>query len=651
MDIIYIDYETYWAVDHSLSMMNPLLYVMHPETEIQSVSVAINDGEIGVFFGEERIRWFFSKIDWSNAMVVAHNNSGFDALIHAWRFGIKPKAWACTLAMAKPFYALTVGGSLKKVSEAMGLPPKGSLEEVNTKGKKLKDFTPDEIEKMRVYNKHDTYLCREIFKRLMPDLGMKEMRLIDASIRMTVDLQFEVDRPLLESALQTEIARKEQSLLNLAQMTGTYQPGMHPDAAVAAMRDIVMSQPQFATLLTNLGAEVPMKESPSALDADGNPKMIPALAKTDQGMTDLLEYEDPSGNDFNAQLVRVAAGTRLETKSTQLETRLKTYIAVSDALGGKLPMPVNYCGAAITWRFSGGMKMNVQNLPRVDEDAPKPSDALRQSIVAPEGKIIVVVDSSNIELRVAHGLAQQLDTIDKLRNKEDLYCWFATTLFGRVITKADKAERFIGKVAMLSLQYGASWQAFQRMARILSKGKTLLADDECKRIVKVWRAMFPAITDRKGGIWSRCDAALEKMFIGEHYALTSLCNTTHERLITPDGHWLHYPKLHKSMNKKGRDEWKYGEGRNSSRIYGAHFFENICQHIARLIVMEQTMGLDKEFPVALTCHDEAVLVVDEHRAEEAEARALHHFSKPPKWWPDLPLAAEAGIGFSYSEAK
>jgi len=640
---VFVDYETWWSTTHSLTKLNPVEYVMHTETELQSISIAIGDGPIEVVFGEDEIRRVMSAIDWSDKMHVSHN-AWFDALISSWRLGIKSAAWGCTLSMARPFYALTVGSSLKKLAEILGLPAKGSLDEVNTKGKKLADFTPDEIAKMTVYNKHDTWLCREIFKILKPQLSMHEMRLIDMAIQMSTNPVFEADIPLLQAGLEKEIARKHNILLNLSHVSGTYQSGMTPDEAVEAMRPIIMSQLKFANLLTQLGATVPMKES-AVLDVNGYPKMIPALAKTDKGLEALLDDPD--------ERVAMAASTRLEVKSTQLETRIQTFLTVAGSLGGKLPFPVNYCGAAISWRFSGGMKLNLQNLPRVNDDEPKASDVLRQSLVAPEGKIIVVVDSSNIELRVAHALAGSHEVMEKLRAGEDLYCWFASSIFGRVITKKDKEERFIGKVGMLGLQYGASWFTFQNSVRVLSGGKMLLDDEECKRIVNIWRAMFPAITDRRTGIWKKCDRAIEAMFSGLDMEIDSLglCRTQKERIITPADHWLQYPGLHKNMNLKGKEEWKYGTGYNASRIYDRMLFENLCQHLARIIVMEQTLRLHKVYPVCLTAHDEAGMMVNEGEEGSCMARALAEFSIAPKWWPDLPLSAEAGFGYTYAEAK
>ena len=55
--------------------------------------------------------------------------------------------------------------------------------------------------------------------------------------------------------------------------------------------------------------------------------------------------------------------------------------------------------------------------------------------------------------------------------------------------------------------------------------------------------------------------------------------------------------------------------------------------------------------VALTVHDEIVLVVDEDDAEDCLAFCLGVMSQPPVWWKELPVAAEGGIGQRYSEAK
>jgi len=641
MDVMAIDVETFWSVEHSLTKMNPIEYVMHPETEIQSIAVKLNGGQTRVIFGEDRIAKFCAAIDWSNMMVVAHNLSEFDGMVLAWRFGVRPKLWACTLAMAKPHYNLTVGGSLKALAKEIGM-EKGSLDAVNTKGKKLKDFTPDEIAKMRIYNRDDTDICWALFEHLLPMTSKTELKIIDATIRMLVEPTFEVDVPKLRAALLEEQERKRTAILGVAVSACAWAEGMTADECVDMMRPILMSQPQFAGLLTRLGAEVPMKESKTAPG-----KMIPALAKTDAGMTDLLEHEDSR--------VAMAAAGRLGVKSSQLETRIESFIRIAEVCEGKLPMPYRYC-AATTWRQGGTMKLNVQNMPRVNKKDPKPSQVLRQSLRAPKGHVVVVVDSSNIELRGTHCISGQLNTVDMLRNGADLYCDFASTLFDMTVTKKNEAERFIGKTAHLGLQYGAAWEAFQRMVRYLSKQNGFpmdISDSESKRVVELWRTKHKHISDRDNGMWGRCEAAINAMFNGQtiNVDVGGMCYTEKDRIITPGGRFLYFPDLRKELNGKGKQEWRYGHGRNASRIYGSMLLENLVQHLSRNVVMEQQLELAKYARIISSTHDEAGFIVPESQADEAVEHAVKIFSQAPSWWPDIPLSAEAGFGYTYGDAK
>lgn len=642
MDIITLDFEAFWSTEHSLTKMNPIIYVLHPDTEIQSVSVKLNDGKTLVIFGEDRIQSFFSQIDWSDTAVAGHFLSEFDAMIAAWRFGIKPKLWMCTLAMAKPHYNLTVGVSLKALAKEVGLGEKGDLEAVNTKGKRLADFTPDEIKKMRVYNKQDTELCYGLLEHLLPLTSKTELKIIDATIRMLVEPSFVVDTELLQAALAAEKERKRKAILDVALAACEWSEGMSADECVEMMKPVLMSQPQFAGLLLRLGAEVPMKESKTAPG-----KMIPALAKTDAGMTDLLDHEDSR--------VAMAAAGRLGVKSSQLETRIETFLRVSEVCGGKLPMPYRYCGAN-TWRHSGTMKMNVQNMNRVDARNPKPSEVLRLSLKAPKGHVVVVVDSSNIELRGTHCLSGQTDTTEMLRGGMDLYCDFASTLFGKDITKADVPERFIGKTAHLGLQYGAAWEAFQRMVRYLSKQNGFpmdISDTESRRVVELWRGKHRQISDRESGMWGRCEEAIKAMYSGNtiNVDLGDMCYTEKNRIITPGSRFLNYPDLRREVNGKGKMEWRYGRGRGESRIYGSMLLENLVQHLSRNIVMEQSLELGKYAKIVSSTHDECAIIVPESMAEQAVEYAVKCFSKAPSWWTDIPLAAEAGFATTYGDAK
>jgi hypothetical protein len=347
MRVITIDFETYWDPEHTLTKMSPMAYVMSPKTEIICAAIKVGAGETQVFFGESEVRQAFAGIDWGTSMVVAHNMSGFDAMILAWRFGVRPKMWACTLAMARPLHSKTTGNSLAKLVAHYRLGVKNQAVLMQTKGKNLKDFTRAELADMRRYNQEDTDQCYALFNELKRHYSPAELWQIDATIRMLVEPAFEVNRAMLEQALVVERDRKRKSVLTLAQhlkRSGIGSDAVSTATTIEALEEAVRadlaSSAKFATLLRSLDVEVPMKPSPT------NPnKEVPALAKTDEAFLALQEHDN--------EVVAAAARGRLAVKSTLLETRIGAFLDASAAVGGKLPVPLNYCGADTTGRWSG----------------------------------------------------------------------------------------------------------------------------------------------------------------------------------------------------------------------------------------------------------------------------------------------------------
>lgn len=338
MKLTVIDIESFWSTTHSLSKMNPAVYIMHPDTEIQSAAIKEGDNETFVLFGDELTQWI-NDTDFSDTMLLGHNMSGFDAAILAWRFKVKPKAWACTLAMARHIGAAQqAGGSLKALAKQYGIGAKLDLEATNTKGKFLADFTPEEIEAMREYNKVDTDLCYGLFKRMLPELDTRALKLIDMTIRMMTEPKFVLDRPLLERTLVEIQEQKRKTLLSVGQEMSPLETGVSDDELVELARATLSSAPKFAAYLRSQNVDAPMK-------LNKNGKEIPALAKTDEGMQALLEHED--------QDIAAAAAARLGVKSTQLETRIQSFIEVGNACRGRLPVFLLYAGAGKTLRWSG----------------------------------------------------------------------------------------------------------------------------------------------------------------------------------------------------------------------------------------------------------------------------------------------------------
>jgi DNA polymerase III alpha subunit (gram-positive type) len=140
MDIITLDFETYYDQDYSLFKMTTEEYVRDPRFQIIGLSVKVNNGETAWLSGEfDAIKNYLHKhYDWVNSAVLAHNTL-FDGAILSWLLDIHPRVWLDTLCMARALHGVEVGGSLSKLAELYEIGVKGT-EVVDAKGKRLEDF-------------------------------------------------------------------------------------------------------------------------------------------------------------------------------------------------------------------------------------------------------------------------------------------------------------------------------------------------------------------------------------------------------------------------------------------------------------------------------------------------------------------------------
>ena len=118
----------------------------------------------------------------------------------------------------------------------------------------------------------------------------------------------------------------------------------------------------------------------------------------------------------------------------------------------------------------------------------------------------------------------------------------------------------------------------------------------------------------------------------------------------PNGMHLKYPKLRKARNEeKGYEEWTYESGEVRKKIYGGLLCENIVQALARIIVGEQMLMIDKKYRCVMTTHDE-VVAHPKLRVAEKCYQFMYQCMTTPLWWcPDIPLAAEGGWAENYSK--
>lgn len=624
MDIVTIDFETYYDKDFSLSKITTEAYVRDPRFEVIGVGIKVNDHPADWYSGSDTGK-FLRSLDYSKRAILCHNTV-FDGAILSWKYGIKPRLWLDTLSMARPWHGLTVGGSLKKLADFYKLGAKGD-EVIRTMGKRRVDFSPDEMDAFGRYCINDIELTYALFNKLKGRFNTTELMLIDQTIRMYTEPTIVLDKALLEQHLIEVKERKSELLSDLFALADTEEE----------IRTSLMSNVSLARILEAMGVDAPMKISP----ATG--KETYAFSKTDKDFTDLLEHPD--------ERVRAVVAARLGVKSTLDETRTTSLIGVAER--GPLPIMLNYYGAH-TGRFSGGDKMNLQNLPR--------GGTLRRALCAPAGKVLVASDSSQIEARVVAWVAGQDNLLHAFREGRDVYSEFATEVYGRKITKADKLERHVGKTAVLGLGYGMGATKFKATLALGAGGiKVDMEEGEAKRIVQTYRNKYPLIPQ----LWNRCGWALGEMVQDRVGEIRPYLPFAKERIGLPNGLQLNYPLLQQDnggfrfcsdartyiqavkARLIGGDavpvKWTY--------VYGGKVVENIVQALARIVVAEQMVKIGQQYKTVLQVHDEVVIMVDEDEAEDALAFVESVMKTPPAWAPDLPVNCEAHIGTNYGEVK
>lgn len=614
MNIYTVDFETYYDKDYSLSKMQTDAYIKDPRFEVVGVCVKLNDEKPVWFSGtfDETHDWLWGNFDWVNSAVRCHNTM-FDGYILTQRFGIRPKLWMDTLAQARMLYPYLPSHSLASMAKYFSLTDKGTAV-TNALGIRREAFSPYGLEQYAEYCKHDTNLCAEMGSKMDEFTPALETRLIDMTVRMFTEPMLVGDIAKMKELHQNEVDRKT-TLLNTAMVE----------------RAEIMSNDKFAARLESYGVSPPMKES----KATG--KQTFAFAKSDKEFTDLLNHDVPE--------VQALVAARLGVKTTIAETRALKFVEMAER--GALPVYLNFWGAKTTGRYSGGNQVNWQNLP-----ARGISAGLRDALLAPEGHTVLVGDSSNIELRMVMALAGQWDVVQKLADGVDLYCDFASKLFGRTITKADKAERFLGKTAMLGLQYGAGAPRFQEMVRLASRQDPSVQEIDINRayaIVDLYRQVHPEVVQ----LWERCQNAILPDIANGCSLLNVDVNgwfiTQKSGFGRPGEPGVVYHDLQYNPRSK---EWSYLMGRQRVRIYGPKVVENLSQHAAMRVVMWQTARINEKYPVKLSVHDEAVAVPKTEEITQARAYMEECLSLAPKWCRDkLPLACETGIGNSYGDAK
>ena len=166
MDLITLDFETYYDVRLSLGKMSTVQYVQDKEFKVWGVGVKLND-EPTLWVSETECRDFLNQIDWKNTQIICHNTL-FDAYILTQVFHLFPKYYYDTAAMSRGVYP-NESAALKNVCIRL-FPDDSSMrkgEELIT-AKGVIDLPPEIEENIAKYCIQDVDLTYAIYNEMLP---------------------------------------------------------------------------------------------------------------------------------------------------------------------------------------------------------------------------------------------------------------------------------------------------------------------------------------------------------------------------------------------------------------------------------------------------------------------------------------------------
>jgi DNA polymerase family A len=615
-NFLFVDFETFYSSEYSLSQLSPPEYILDDRYQTLLMAAYIPGWYAPKIILPEKLPAFLAKYDPAETACCSHN-ALFDLAILSWRYGWVPARLADTLGMARALLSLK-RNSLGAVAKALfGADTKGSTVY------KVKGMHAQEIKSAGLWPEFCTYalndvmLCFRIYMELNKRFPQEERKVLDLVLRTAIEPVVQANVPMLETHLDSLRKRKEWILRECG----------YDKAAL-------MSTNMFKRALEDLGVEVKMKVSPTK-------RTIPQFSKTDPFMVDLLEYSEGPDDDTNYQ-VQTLAAARLSQRSTIEETRAERFVNIAklpwDSLHGvpihhrpMLPVPLRYAGAH-THRLSGEWSMNMQNLPR-----DRTKSRLREALLAPPGHTMITADLAQIEARIVAALCDQGDLVERFRRNEDVYAWFASKVFQRIVTKKTHPnERFLGKTAILGLGYGCGVERFIVMVRTQARQygiplEGIFDDAIAQEIVDTYRHLFSRIP----AAWRRLDNYLNS-YINNSLKTQKISwgpvTFSHQRIRLPNNMFLRYD--------------------DTTRLYGPKILENITQALARIVVMSAAVRLaDQKLRFVMQSHDELVFIVPDDGVGWAREIIKNEMTRTPEWLPGLPLAVEIGQGSNYGECK
>jgi DNA polymerase-1 len=347
----------------------------------------------------------------------------------------------------------------------------------------------------------------------------------------------------------------------------------------------------------------------------GSPKQLQTVFFEEQGLP--VIRKTPKGQPSTAEDVLQELALTYDLPKLILEHR--GLAKLKSTYTDKLPKQINprtgrvhtsyHQAVASTGRLSS-TDPNLQNIPIRTEAGRR----IRQAFAAPQGKLILAVDYSQIELRIMAHLSGDEGLLQAFAEGRDIHAATAAEVFGGSVEEVKAEDRRAAKAINFGLIYGMS--AFG-LARQLG-----IQRNEAQEYIDRYFARYPGVRQY---MESTREQAREQGYVETVFG---------RRLYLPD------------INSRNGQRRQYAE-----RTAINAPMQGTAADIIKIAMIRVDDWLQTSRPPAMMImqvHDELVFEVDSGH-EEAMAKQISQIMESSAEL-SVPLVAEAGIGKNWDEA-
>ena len=529
---------------------------------------------------DEALRWLKQIMEASQDKVIGQNLKYDLQVLRNHQIHIK-KFYADTMLMSYSINSTASRHNLDALAEYYLNIKTIKFEDVMGKGKnKLKNFSEVPIKEATNYAAEDADITLQLYKTFETKIDDKTTKILQEIEypMIFVLMEMEANGALIDikhlNSLSNNFGSK---LINLVQK-------IHKHSGVVFNID---SPKQLSEVLFDkMGIEAKGLKKTSSGYYSTSEAVLQKLADENEIIKDILEYRTLAKlkSTYTDKLSEICdLGSRVHTSYHQAVTS--------------------------TGRLSSS-DPNLQNIPIRTKDG----IVIREAFIAPQGKKLLAIDYSQIELRLMAHYSNDEIMVKSFNNNEDIHKRTASEIFGVDIQDVDDDMRRKAKTINFGLLYGMSAFGLSNQLSVTRAEADIFLESYFDRYSGVSAFMKNIVEDAKG-----------KKYV----------ETLHGRKI-------HVPNI-ESSNYLMRQASERAAINGPLQGSAADIIK-----IAMIKIAEWIQGNDQEIKMILQVHDELIFEVPDSYGEENIEPIIKLMEQSTEI--NVPLKAEYGFGSNWREA-